>query len=667
MCALSPSSPIQTADRNGMDKEDIEARAQEFVALFERCKGLSRSSATASIASCLQDLQIFLESIDHWRRHNPPVGSQRSEVALEAFPSLGPLLLQLGRNPVVLASASLSDPLAKTLLWYSGQGDSADGPDRPRVEDTWMEERRWCASRIQDMCRRQGQLSKSLRRGYQQQPEAKKAVFEELFGVQEQELEEQVLDQTIDSLSEALQGLASMMSIKPLTTSVLTFMIKWNSQLSALCAPMIPILRAHGLIQGTIKTAHQLWTKAQTCSLSVTRDSLLDATFVEQIMAHQDKGSLTEILCGNYFTEFFTIAPLARRRNLMLIMDEILVACQEQPDFYSSPKTIIQQHFEKSKFLTISSTKFRISRDFVHLLLQDAAALSGEIDDWRLVRIWTLLVGWIIGQAGPKETEVDRFQGEDEAAFIALDASEEFLKLLIARMASLEFQWKFFSTETLAERDVRGILWAQRNYIYRSAHPEQLLLRKRLAFLIGAATNNLIVHMVCNCFHSAARLSRQTTEVSTSSTPVQSATALLLAGNSVVMESDLQLDVLSGQFAACLRALQELCFVCKRDPQAKRGLQVPLESILDQYAPVLNRNQPLMADIICGMGIYIGQDDRRLWNSLIQAVLSRASPGLQGANTSILSAPILTRLRDIAEMMSILDLDFTLNTLLATD
>ncbi|CAO3571406.1 unnamed protein product [Mortierella alpina] len=666
-----PHPTHRSAGRNGMDKEDIEARAQEFVAFFERCKELPRSAATASIASCLQDLKTFLESIDHWRHHNQPVGSQQSEPS-EAFPSLGPFLLQLGRNPVVLASASLSSPLARILLWFSGQGDIVDDPDKPRIEDTWIEERRWCASRIQDMCRHQGPLSKSVERGHPLRPGVRRTEFEELFGVQEQDLEGQVLDQTIESLSEAMQGLASMMSMKPLTSSVLTFLVQWNSQLSALCAPLVHISRAHGLVKGTIHTAHQLWMKAKSRCLSVTKDSLLDTTFVEQVVAYQDKGSLTKILSGNCFTEFLTIASLARRRNLMLIMDEILSACRQQPDFYSSPKAIVRDHFERSGFLTISSAQFRTDRVLVHLLLQDVAALAGEVDDWRLVRIWILLMGWIIGQAGPRDSTVNRSEvEEDDATFMTLDGSGEFLELLVARWVSMEQKSSHAASETsLSERDIHSVLWAQSNYIYRSADPTQLLLRNRLAYLLGAAStrgNNLMVRMICGSFETAERLPHPTTEASAPSSLLQSATGSLLAGTSVVMESDLLLDALNERFAACLRELQALCFVCKQDSQAKSRLQVQLEGIFDKYAPVLCLNQLVMADMVCAMGLYMGEDDRQLWTSLIQVVLSRASNGLHRASTSISSAPILTRLRDIAEVMDVLALDFTLNTFLVAD
>ncbi|KAF9272830.1 hypothetical protein BGZ68_002052 [Mortierella alpina] len=594
-----------------MDKEEIEARAQEFIAFFERCKELSRSSASTSIASCLQDLQIFLESIDHWRRHDLPTQSERLE-APEAFPSLGPLLLQLSRSPVVLASASLSDQLAKTLLWFSGQSRIADDLEEPRMEETWMEERRWCASRIQDMHRGQDQLPKILERGHQRSLEVRRAAFKDLFGVLEQDLEEQVLDQKIDGLSEALQGLASMVSMKPLTTSMLAFLI----------------------------------------------------------VAHQGQGSLTEMVNGDYFTEFFVMAPLARRRNLLLIMDETLAACRQQPDFYSSPKTIVQQHFEKSGFLTISSAQFRKNRSFMHRLLQDIAALSGEIDDWRLVRIWILLIEWILRQAGPRDTNFDRLKLEYNASFMATDSSEDSLELLIARMAHFEQKLSHASSDASSERDVREVLRAQSNYIYCSADPEQLPLRKRLAFLLGAACirgSNLIVRMICDSFDAAKRVSRQTTEPSMSSTVSQSATAILLAGTSVTMESDALLDAMSERIGACLRELQALSSVCKGDVHAKSGLQVQLEGILDKYAPVLDPNQLLMADIICVMGITIDEDDRRIWHSLIQAVLSRSSNGLQDAATTVSSAPILTRLRDTAEVMDILALDFTLNTVLATD
>ena len=314
----------------------------------------------------------------------------------------------------------------------------------------------------------------------------------------------------------------------------------------------------------------------------------------------------------------------------MLIMDEILAACQQLPDFYSSPKTIVQQHFEKSKFLVISSTEFRKERAFVHLLLQDAATISGEIDDWRIVRIWIVLLGWIIDQAGPKDIDVDRLQDQDETTFMASDASEEFLELLMACMVHCEQKMSDAYSDASFERDVRRVLWAQSNYIYRSAGPEQLLLRKRLAYRLGAAStrrNNFVVRMICDSFDSAEQSSRKTKDASTSLTVLSSATALLLAGTSMTMESDVLVDAMSQRLAACLRELQALCSTCKRDLKAKRGLQVQLESILDHYAPLLRLNQLLMADIICAMGIYIGEDDRQLWNSLVVfMVVSARSP-----------------------------------------
>ncbi|KAF9968191.1 hypothetical protein BGZ70_006014 [Mortierella alpina] len=341
--------------------------------------------------------------------------------------------------------------------------------------------------------------------------------------------------------------------------------------------------------------------------MSVTQDSLLDATFVEQIVAHQDKGSLTEILSGDYFVEY-------------------------SPPANSNPISI------------------RVERPLFEITLR----------------------GWMVGQAGPEDSTMDRSEiEEDDATFTALDGSDAFLELLMARWVSLEQKSSQASSETtLPERDIRRVLWAQSNYIYRSADPTQLLLRKRLAFLLGAAStrgNNLLVRMICDSFVSAEQLRRPSMEASKSSSLPPSATASLLAGT-VVTESDLLLlDALSERFAACLRELQELCFDCKQNSQAKSGLQVQLESILDKYAPVLCLNQPVMADMVCAMGICMGKDDRRLWTSLIQAVLSRASHGLHRATTRISSAPILTRLRDIAEVMDVLSLDFTLNTFLVAD
>lgn len=317
---------------------------------------------------------------------------------------------------------------------------------------------------------------------------------------------------------------------------------------------------------------------------------------------------------------FFVIAPLARCRNLLLIMDETLAACRQQQDFYSSPTTIVQQHFEKSGFLTVSSAHFRKNRSFMHRLLQDIAALSGEIDDWRLVRIWILLIGWIIRQAGPRDTNFDRLKPDDNASFMATDSSEDSLELLISRMVHFEQKSSHASSDATFEGDVREVLQAQSHYIYCSADPEQLLLRKRLAFLLGAACirgGNLIVRMICDSFDSAERLSRQTTEPSISSMVPQSATALLLVGTSVTMESDALLDAMSERIGACLRELQALSSVCKGDVHAKSGLQVQLEGILDKYAPVLDLDQLLMADIICAMGITIDEDDRRLWHSLV--------------------------------------------------
>jgi len=90
-------------------------------------------------------------------------------------------------------------------------------------------------------------------------------------------------------------------------TGCVFLQVQWNSQLSALCTPLIHISRAHGLVKGTIHAAHQLWSKAQSRCLSVTKHSLLDTTFVEQVVAYQEKGSLTKILSGDCFTEYVPV------------------------------------------------------------------------------------------------------------------------------------------------------------------------------------------------------------------------------------------------------------------------------------------------------------------------------------------------------------------------
>ncbi|KAG0204883.1 hypothetical protein BGX28_003342 [Mortierella sp. GBA30] len=393
---------------------------------------------------------------------------------------------------------------------------------------------------------------------------------------------------------------------------------------------------------------------------------------------------------GTRYWQFFTIAPFARQRNMVLVVDKILTVSQQQPDFYMSRKSIVQQHFGTSPYLTKASTHLARDSDFVRSLIEDAVELAGEVDDWRLVRIWILMIEWIL-----EKTTETRTMEIDSPILVETEESYShsgFKELLVS--ASLLFEQGTAGTgigtdlpTEVFSKMTRQFLRAQSDYIFCSGgRPGQLALRKRLVFLLGNAVlqnGNLLVWTIRDCFREMKRSSEednsltvdQTTAITTTTTivkrdrPPQSAAAvavatLFLCGMTVEVESEEALaDTIEQQLNRLLRELQIFCDLIKEDSTIRGSqLQDLFGQILGRYLTILRLNSTMVADIVCAMGVYIGTDDSNLWQTLIRTALAIMDMVFPVPTTTLSSSPWMMRLRDIAEVLDSLALDFALGS-----
>ncbi|KAG0365951.1 hypothetical protein BGZ54_005999 [Gamsiella multidivaricata] len=553
---------------NGMDQE-IEAQAKEFLAFLEQCSQHTRASATADITLCLAQLRIFLERIQ------PIIESAATDASIDTatsgvvrvegvildastlYHTLEPLLSRLCGNPVALANEAIADLIAKSVLKYSkltadlwNDGWSTHGRGRQasemetfkarlqlkwrvaRMRDMFQIPRRWCPSEL-----KRNDFGKEHAVGYVDRnvetrgrsKDQSKGVFEDLFQVTEQEIRQQRLEETIGNLSKTLRDFEDIvLSLsEPLMETDLLSMVQWNRQLSGLYAPLVSKPTTTALTERIIDVAYTIKTRLihVNGTSSLSPPVLLDNAFVEQVMLLSGNyGPTLQSLRGHRaLLRLSNVSSIARQRHVVQLVDSVIVASVQHPEFSLSREDILAGHLSSpsSLFSIMSSNRHLAeSQELVQPVLEDLARVAGEISDWRFVRICILLTEWVLSRRQhyrhhQEDMDVDHtnFVGSDLRAAPDTDTSTAiFFSIMVSSACSLlENHPTKSSTSNLSNKDhtqsgeMSQWMSAQKSYIFCSAGPHQLPVRRSLVFLIGMAIaqrNNFLVQKIRNHFEA---------------------------------------------------------------------------------------------------------------------------------------------------------------------
>ncbi|KAF9951865.1 hypothetical protein BGZ65_005686, partial [Modicella reniformis] len=481
--------------------------------------GSSRPSATSEIVCCLKDLHAFLERIlsaidslsgnsnskssrsgSHRYGGVSSAGSMMILRASELYPTLGPLLVRLCRNPVVLSSNPIADLVAQSVIKYSrqSQNQSQQNQDlsyctnqkplgsRREVEGDhvdaqggWIHQRAkpspqraWCAARLRDMFEvSRHHLSdttgQSFKQGEINTGTRNRRGFGTLFQVSDDDMRQQRAEYTIATLSRSLETLQKMIQEKSLITVDSEYWIKRNHQLSGLCGPLVSNPTAAPLIHSIIDMAFTLKsTRVRSRHKNTIPSSPLDLVFVKQVMEMLDE---------------------TRQTYLLRLIDKMMTISEQPRDFIQSRDKIVREYIEQSRLFAAISTDSESGYALVQQpILEDLAELTGKVTDWRFVQTCVLLVEWIITtriRCGQR-MEIDHSEvwGRREE-FPNMDEREE-LEAMVSSACSILQQGspQIIDGEEKAGDGVLQILErflsAQKAYVFYSAGPEQLGLRR---------------------------------------------------------------------------------------------------------------------------------------------------------------------------------------------
>lgn len=142
--------------------------------------------STRDTLLCLDDLQRLLEAIEQSLMN----GDHSQELYL-LYPSLGSLLEHLCRNPVVLASSEAIPRLVTSLVLKYSQTSGSSIQDKEMTL--------WRSDRLDDLLR-----TDTLPRLNAKLPEAR---FQDIFSVSSEDLQEQVVLETLKSMTTCLEKL----------------------------------------------------------------------------------------------------------------------------------------------------------------------------------------------------------------------------------------------------------------------------------------------------------------------------------------------------------------------------------------------------------------------------------------------------------------------------
>ncbi|KAF9098548.1 hypothetical protein BGX27_000768, partial [Mortierella sp. AM989] len=581
-----------------MDQE-IEADAREFLAFLEQCSQQPRAFATSNLTSWLKSLHSFLERIQSVidpTAHGsiPEETMMTTPIVSELYPTLGVLLNQLCRNPVVLASEAIADLVAQSVFKYSKQTDHFPDYNQSLRRDM-SPERMWCANRLKEMLRKQNiQDASSGKKG-----------FSELFGIPEADIRQQRVVQTIEVLCQYMYRLFSMVATKPLTPASRRFMIAWNHQLSGLSAPLVSYPAASLLIEGVIDLAYSLKTGTNCTQPISPSTTFLDPAFVEQVLlCSRDEKKRNKILSeDSQILRFCEVSSLARQRYLMDLTDKVMTASAKQAGFALSREEVFHKFIEPSRLIPALARSLKETigeqNDLMHSTLEDIAVMTGEIADWRFVRICVLLIEWLLAWRGNRK--LDNYSCMPESENMSETAFEA---MILSSCSILQLDIHGSSAKLTSSKSLELLMTAQKNYIHCFAGPDRFILRRRLAFLVSAAIaqhSEFLIHQICFYFDSLKEKPQrqgQDKEFMADKQLVAFMVDLILANDSEQLNS----SILSEQLTGLLQELQTVCSVDNGRNSTPNLTMESIESIIVKYKSILRMNETLLADIICAIG-----------------------------------------------------------------
>ncbi|KAK3828787.1 MAG: hypothetical protein J3Q66DRAFT_363865 [Benniella sp.] len=656
-----------------MDQE-IEAQAREFLVFFEECSQLPRAVATSEIVRYLKDLQAFLERVlpiidpasgssgngnNNKSLHSSMGGKDVFRAgeglivrASELYPTLGPLLTHLCRNSVILASKPIASLVAQSMFKYANH-DLNQHQDQGSKQwtlgprDGWKGQRpksspeqAWTAARLHDLVetsssREDRRSSTSGRNFTRENSRNHEKGFGALFQISDNDMRQQRIDQTIITLSKSLVSLQEVLQEKLPRAVDLVFLIQWNHQLSGLCGPVVTHPTATSLVQGIIGMACTLKSIVvqnyhRHNHLKDLVPSLLDAAFVRQVMDKMDERNQETLILSDdpQLLRLCSVSRLARQTYVIQLIDGMMTALtkreqeQERGVPVQNRDTIFRLYVEPSRlFAAISSDTSEDSTLLQSSILEDLAELTGQVADWRLVRICTLLVEWMI------TTRIRR------APSMELDEHDEIcqnqeLEALISIACSVMRLGQQQPTEENARELIERFMSAQGDYIYSSAGPEQTSLRRRLAFLVATAVSQhegFLVYRICGELQrlEAAYEVEEEEEIPTASSSCLSRTTspvvLLMANLVVTHDTDPLFTTVAERMAALLNDLGRLRLDQDVECHKEKDFQSCLADILHAYRPFFEINWTLVAHVLFALGFYMSVDmaDSTSWQCMV--------------------------------------------------
>ncbi|KAF9427895.1 hypothetical protein BGZ94_003920 [Podila epigama] len=234
----------------------------------------------------------------------------------------------------------------------------------------------------------------------------------------------------------------------------------------------------------------------------------------------------------------------------------------------------------------------------------------GELPDWRLVRICSVLVAYLLGQNQPASSKMSRADlnmykiGHIKLQEVIINA---------ARVAGMGV----VPMKKIPNRELCLLRKSLTDYIYSGGDSTQLATRRRLSFLVSLALTQR--DFVLCCVHMY--LTDQETQPPPDNTPLLSYLSLLLLG----VDNALQVNAVAEELEKFLR---------------------------------------VTADIICGVWRYLdlGEGDASvpILHSMIETIIDLQRDTVQDippVQSSTSSLPCIIRLRDIIDICALPGLD----------
>lgn len=324
------------------------------------------------------------------------------------------------------------------------------------------------------------------------------------------------------------------------------------------------------------------------------------------------------------------ISPLARQSSLVQLIDSVIQDCAHSPDFYQSRHQITQRHFEPSPFLTclLSGHLLQDQRRYLtERVLEDSAELAGEIDDWRVVRIWTLLIAWILTRLESGESiytlllEPDASPLDQDASLCAMISSASRI-VNCGDSESKDVRCSRVSVNAGVLCKIDNFLKFQDRYIFETAPPQEMALRRRMAFLIGSAvasSNGLLASLILQHILSLDNPNfdhkQDSLASSQDTTTLLNLLSLLMTGQSDTTNSSTTGEL----FLTLLKELHGALRVSETsNPYGLRlGTVADLEGIFTKFVSLLRLNVVVTADIVCAIVVYNDPKNSAFWQSVV--------------------------------------------------